>query len=105
MKKVINWFKKLFGRLNEIWEAFRASNAGSQVIKILNDHSIASEAMALVKTLADSNIPGAEKEASFNQAFTTWCNNNGYDVQARIVNVIRELAYTAYTLRLEKAGA
>jgi len=105
MKKVINWFKKLFGHLGEIWETFRNSNAGSKIIADLNDMNLQSEAMALVKTLADSNLSGSEKEEAVNKSFTTWANNNGYTVQASIVNALRELAYAAYNLKLEKAGA
>jgi len=105
MKKVINWFKKLFGCLGDIWETFRASTAGSKIMATLNDLNVQSEAMNLVKTLANSNLSGKEKETAFNEAFTTWANNNGYSVQASLVNALRELAYTAYNLRLEKANS
>lgn len=104
MKKVIAWFRKLFGYLGEIWETFRRSNAGSSIILALNDHALQSEALNLVTTLADSSLSAKEKEESFNAAFNTYCKANNLTIHASVVNTLRELAYAAYQLRLEKAS-
>jgi len=99
MAKVIDWFRKLFGYLGEIWQVFRNSSADQTIVKALNDTTFQRKAMEIVKELALQDLTPAEKEARFNELFNQFCDLNGYSVQASVVNTLRELAYSAYQIK------
>jgi len=99
MTKFIEWIKKVFGVIGEIWSTLKNSKAGSAVILALTDTTLQAKAMELVTTLQASDKSGADKEAAFNEAFNAFCDAEGYTVAKSTVNCLRELALAAYNAR------
>lgn len=96
MNKFIEWIKKAFGVIGQIWSTLKSSSVGSAVIKALSDTTMQAKAMELVSALQSSSMTGSEKESAFNEAFNAFCDANGYTVQKSTVNCLRELALAAY---------
>lgn len=96
MKKFIEWIKKVFGVIGQIWSTLKESPSGSVVIKAITNTELQAKAMELVSTLQDSGMPAAEKESAFNSAFNAFCDAEGYAVAKSTVNCLRELALAAY---------
>jgi len=99
MTKFIEWIKKVFGVIGEIWSTLKNSKAGSAVILALTNTTLQAKAMELVSTLQASDKSGTEKEEAFNDAFNAFCDAEGYTVAKSTVNCLRELALAAYNAR------
>jgi len=98
-------FKAIFCRetVSKVWTIL--FNSGKSTVGgILSNTDLMNAAFDYAKALATNNTNSDIKKAAFDSLMRTWLTNQGQEVSASILNVIRETALAAVNAEAEQTA-